>query len=264
MNTVMLSKNKIKLIRSLEQKKFRKEEKLFVAEGHKLVEDLLPAFNCTFLAARKEWLDSRRDIAGKLARQGIEAVEVSPEELQRASLQKNPQDVLAVFRQREEPAAAEQIPEEELCLALDGVQDPGNLGTIVRIADWFGIRHIFCSPDTADLYNPKTVQATMGAMARVSVHYLPLPDLLHRLPPSVPAYGTFLDGEDMYGMELSRNGLIVMGNEGNGIGWETAACISRKLYIPSFPPGQATSESLNVAVATAIVCAEFRRRESRP
>ena len=229
----MISKNKIKLIRSLEQRKFRRELKLFVAEGHKLVDDLLPAFECVFLAACKEWTERRADVWQRLAAKGCETVEVSDEELQKASLQKNPQDVLAVFRQREEPAAAEQIPEEELCLALDGVQDPGNLGTIVRIADWFGIRHIFCSPDTADLYNPKTVQATMGAMARVSVHYLPLPDLLHRLPPSVPAYGTFLDGEDMYGMELSRHGLIVMGNEGNGIGRETAACINRKLYIPS-------------------------------
>lgn len=263
MNIPMLSKNRIKLIRSLGQKKVRKEEGLFVAEGHKLVEELLPAFECTFLAARKVWLASRQDITEQLALQGTEVVEVSPEELQKASLQQHPQDVLALFRQRKESTAAEQMPKQELCLGLDNVQDPGNLGTIIRIADWFGIRHIFCSPDTADLYNPKTVQATMGAMARVSVHYLPLPDLLRRLGPSVPVYGTFLDGENMYGMELSRHGLIVMGNEGNGIGRETAACINRRLYIPSFPPGEATSESLNVAVATAVVCAEFRRRESR-
>ena len=166
----MISKNRIKLIRSLEQKKFRRELRLFVAEGHKLVDDLLPAFACTFLAARKEWLDAKGSTVEILLRQGTEVQEVSSEELQKASLQKNPQDVLAVFRQREAPAISGHILEEQLCLGLDGIQDPGNLGTIVRIADWFGINHIFCSPDTADLYNPKAVQATMGAMARVNVH----------------------------------------------------------------------------------------------
>lgn len=258
----MISKNKIKLIRSLEQKKFRKEWQLFVAKGHKLVDDLLPAFDCAFLAARKEWLDTRREAVETLARKGCEIQEVSAEELQKASLQKNPQDVLALFRQRPAGGAPEHLLKEQLCLGLDGVQDPGNLGTIIRIADWFGIEHIFCSPDTADLYNPKTVQATMGAMARVCVHYLSLTDLLRTANADIPVYGTFLDGNDMYGTELSPNGLIVMGNEGKGISRDVASLINRKLYIPNYPPERNTSESLNVAVATAIVCAEFRRRDT--
>ncbi len=258
----MIGKNKISLIRSLERKKFRTERQLFVAEGHKLVDDLLPTFDCVFLAARKEWLDTRQDAVRALVRKDCEIIEVSDAELQRASLQKNPQDVLAVFRQRPPGKFPGRVLKEQLCLALDGVQDPGNLGTIVRIADWFGIGHIFCSPGTADLYNPKTVQATMGAMARVCVHYLPLADLLRTADADTPVYGTFLDGDGIYGMNLSHNGLIVMGNEGNGISWDIAPLVNRKLYIPPYPPGRSTSESLNVAVATAIVCAEFRRRDT--
>ena len=256
----MISKNKIKLIRSLEQKKFRKEWQLFVAEGHKLVDDLLPAFDCAFLAARKEWLDTRREAVETLARKGCEIQEVSAEELQKASLQKNPQDVLAVFRQRPAGGAPEHLLKEQLCLGLDGVQDPGNLGTIIRIADWFGIEHIVCSPDTADVFSPKTVQATMGAQAHVKVHYTELEDYLKaQAARQIPLFGTFLDGENMYTKELSANGIIVMGNEGNGIRPQIEKLINQKLYIPSFPPERETSESLNVAIATAVICAEFRR-----
>ena len=146
-------------------------------------------------------------------------------------------------------------------LALDDVQDPGNMGTIVRLADWFGIRDIVCSEATADCFNPKVVQATMGAITRVRVHYLPLPGLLEKaLSDGIPVYGTFLDGDDIYGAELSADGILVMGNEGKGIGPDVEKCVSRRLYIPSYPGGTATSESLNVAVATAVACAEFRRR----
>ena len=259
----MISKNRIKLIRSLEQKKHRKESLLFIAEGHKLVEDLLPAFECIYIAARKEWLDSRAlDLKLLTGNDTTEIQEVSDNELRKASLQKNPQDILAIFRQRPETADPYHLLKEQLCIGLDGVQDPGNLGTIIRIADWFGIEHIFCSPDTDDLYNPKTVQATMGAMARVHVHYTPLTDLLQSVEKEVPIYGTFLDGKDIYTSELSSNGLIVMGNEGNGISPDTASLINRRLFIPNFPAGRSTSESLNVAVATAITCAEFRRRDS--
>ena len=144
-------------------------------------------------------------------------------------------------------------------LALDTVQDPGNLGTIVRIADWFGIRDIVCSETCADIYNPKTVQATMGALARVRVHYTSLADFLRQIHPS-PVYGTFLEGNDIYREELSGNGVIVMGNEGNGISEAIKPFVERKLYIPNYPPDTETSESLNVAIATAITCAEFRRR----
>ena len=247
-----ISKNKIKYIRSLEQKKTRREEGVFVAEGPKLTGDLLGRFHCSYLAATAEWMNAHPLV------QADEKDIANLEDLQRASLLKTPQDVIAVFEQRNE-ATDTSVIERELCLALDDVQDPGNLGTIIRIADWFGIEHIFCSFGTADVYNPKVVQATMGALARVHVHYLSLTELIEGLK-EVPVYGTFLDGTNIYKQSLSETGLIVMGNEGNGISAEVRKLINRKLYIPNFPAGRSTSESLNVAVATAITCAEFRRR----
>ena len=250
-----ISKNKIKYIRSLELKKNRKAEHVFLAEGPKLVGDLLGHFPCRFLAGTAEWLSSVPAV------QAEEVTEVTEEELARVSLLKTPQQVLAVFEQRDEvinPA----ILSHSLCLALDGVQDPGNLGTIVRLADWFGIEHIFCSPDTVDVYNPKAIQATMGGIARVKLHYTSLTRLITDLDKDIPVYGTFLDGKDMYTQPLSANGLIVMGNEGKGVSAEVSALINRRLYIPNYPAGRDTSESLNVAIATAIVCAEFRRQAS--
>jgi TrmH family RNA methyltransferase len=151
-------------------------------------------------------------------------------------------------------------PQQRLCLALDNVQDPGNLGTIIRIADWFGIEDIFCSVGTADIYNPKTIQATMGAIARVKVHYVDLPSFIASLKGKAPIYGTFLDGDNIYSKNLESNGLIIMGNEGNGIGKECSEYVTERLFIPNYPVGRATSESLNVSVATAIICSEFRRR----
>ena len=247
-----ISKNKIKYIRSLEQKKIRREEGVFVAEGPKLTGDLLGHFHCRYLAATAEWMNAHPLV------QADEKDIANLEDLQRASLLKTPQDVIAVFEQRNEVTDTCVI-ERELCLALDDVQDPGNLGTIIRIADWFGIEHIFCSLGTADVYNPKVVQATMGALARVHVHYLSLTELIEGLK-EIPVYGTFLDGTNIYMQSLSETGLIVMGNEGNGISAEVRKLINRKLYIPNFPADRSTSESLNVAVATAITCAEFRRR----
>ena len=249
----MLSKNKIKFIHSLELKKNRKEEQAFVAEGHKLVGDLLGHFHCRLLVAVPEWLALHQGV------QADEVIEVSKDELTRASLQKAPQEVLAVFSQPEYAFAPEAI-ESSLCLALDDVQDPGNLGTIIRLADWFGIEHIFCSQGTVDVYNPKTIQATMGALPRVKLHYCNLPQLIASLKAETPVYGTFLDGDNMYGKTLSTTGLIVMGNEGNGISAEVGRLINQRLYIPNFPAERETSESLNVAVATAVICAEFRRR----
>ena len=280
-----LSKNRIKYIRSLELKKNRKADKVFLAEGPKLVGDLLGHFRCRFLIATSEWLSAHRHLAVE------DVTEVSEEELSRASLLKTPQQVLAVFEQPDESVDVSVI-SRSLCLALDDVQDqgivamvrrpepalwespealrgnllvldevqdPGNLGTIIRLADWFGIEHIFCSPNTVDVYNPKTVQATMGGIARVKLHYISLPELIASLE-DIPVYGTFLDGENMYTQPLSAYGLIVMGNEGNGIGDEVKRLINRKLYIPNYPAERETSESLNVAIATAVVCAEFRRQ----
>lgn len=249
-----LSKNRIKYIHSLELKKNRKTEKVFLAEGPKLVGDLLGHFPCRFLAATPEWLSQHPKLP-------VEDVsEVSDEDLSRASLLKTPQQVLAVFEQPEYETDASVI-SHSLCLALDDVQDPGNLGTIVRIADWFGIEHIFCSNGTADIYNPKTVQATMGAIARVKLHYCNLSDFIGKASEkNIPIFGTFLNGENIYTQPLPKNGIIIMGNEGNGISEQIAQKVSHRLLIPNYPQGCETSESLNVAVATAIVCAEFRRR----
>ncbi|WP_394700339.1 RNA methyltransferase [uncultured Bacteroides sp.] len=247
-----LSKNKLKYIHSLEQKKIRKEEKVFLAEGPKLVDDLFGHFSCQYLAATAQWFEEHPTA------QADEVAEVSTEELMRASLLKSPQQVLAVFQQPEYNIDATII-QKSLSLALDDIQDPGNLGTIIRLADWFGIEHIFCSPDTVDVYNPKTIQATMGAIARVKVHYTSLPDLIGSLQ-NIPVYGTFLDGNNLYEEPLSEAGIIIMGNEGNGIGAAVEKLVNHRLYIPNYPQQRKTSESLNVAIATAVVCAEFRRQ----
>lgn len=231
----MLSKNKLKLIRSLESKKGRAKHGLFIAEGPKVVGDLLEA--------------------------GFQAEETftDADDVAKASFLQHPQGVVGLFRIPASPAAA-SIPTDRLSLALDGVQDPGNLGTIIRIADWFGITDIFCSHDTADCWNPKVVQATMGSIARVSVHYLDLAEAIESLPDSFPVYGTLLDGTDIYSSALSAAGLIVMGNEGSGISAAVRRLVGHKLLIPNYPAGRPTADSLNVAVATAIVCSEFRRR----
>ncbi len=249
----MLSKNKIKLITSLSQKKFRDELGLFVAEGTKLVTDLAPLFRCSLLVTTAAWLKQNQTINVG------EYIEVTDDELKKISNQKTPQGVLAVF---EKPTFTFTIDElaNNLSLALDDVQDPGNLGTIIRIADWFGIYNIFCSTHSADAFSPKTVQATMGALARVRVHYVDLPEFLNRFSTILPVYGTHMDGSNIYTKPLSKNGIIVLGNEGNGISAEVEKYVSERLLIPNFPDGQSTSESLNVGIATALVCAEFRRR----
>lgn len=247
-----LSKNRIKYIRSLELKKKRKEENVFLAEGPKLIDELGGHFTCRLLVATPEWLQFHSNY------QAQEIISVTTEELAKASLLKTPQQVLAVFDQPRYEMHAD-IVKQSLCLALDDVQDPGNLGTIIRLADWFGIKHIFCSHGTADIYNPKTVQATMGGIARVQVHYTNLPEFIASVK-EAPIYGTFLDGTNIYEHQLTQNGLLVMGNEGKGVSQEVSQLINKRLYIPNYPAGSETSESLNVAIATAIACAEFRRQ----
>lgn len=254
----MLSKNKQKLIRSLDRKKNRDAEGLFLAEGPKLVTELLAHFRCRLLVGEPAVLSKVPFEANAVA----ERVEVTAEELARVSLQRAPQGVLAVFEKPQPVAVQSLLPVagRSLCLALDGVQDPGNVGTIVRIADWWGIEHVICSHDTADVFAPKTVQSTMGALGRVGVHYTDLPTWLDALPAGTPVYGTLLDGDNLYDSELTPHGIIVMGNEGNGLSSAVRERVSHRLLIPSFPPDRPTSESLNVAVATAVTCAEFRRR----
>lgn len=250
----MISKNKIKYIRSLELKKNRNKEGKFVAEGFKVVDDLLALQPADLIVATQEWLH------GKHLADQTEVIEVTEEELKKVSFLQHPQQVLAVFRQAQDGDFS--INTQELSLALDGVQDPGNLGTIIRIADWFGITHIYCSQDTADVYNPKVVQATMGSIARVKVEYGNLLALVESLPADVPVYGTLLDGDIIYQQQLENRGLIVMGNEGKGISPALAKKVNRRLLIPNFPEGRATADSLNVAIATAITCSEFRRTKS--
>ena len=254
----MLSKNKQKLIRSLDRKKNRDAEGLFLAEGPKLVTELLAHFRCRLLVREPAVLSKVPSEVNAVA----ERVEVTAEELARVSLQRAPQGLLAVFEKPQPVAAQSLLPVagRSLCLALDGVQDPGNVGTIVRIADWWGIEHVICSHDTADVFAPKTVQSTMGALGRVGVHYTDLPAWLDELPAGTPVYGTLLDGDNLYDSELTPHGIIVMGNEGNGLSSAVRERVSHRLLIPSFPPDRPTSESLNVAVATAVTCAEFRRR----
>ena len=237
-----ISKAQIKQIRSLQQKKFRDETGLFVAEGEKCVEELRKGFELVHLY-----------------REGENATRT---EIEQMSGLRTPQGVIGVFRKRQ---IEEYRENEGLVLALDGIQDPGNLGTIIRTCDWFGIHTIVCSTDTADCYNPKVVQATMGALARIHLRYVDLPQWLATR--QCPVYGTLLDGENMY-KKLSdagarEEGIIIMGNEGNGISPKVRKCITHPLRIPSFPPQSETSESLNVAVATAIILAEFRRPKEK-
>ena len=232
----MLTKNEIKEIRALGQKKFRDQQRLFVVEGEKLVEEALQSGFEVVWHCRIE--------------------DIGEEAMARISQLTHPSPALAVVRQPD-PVPL-QITPDELVLALDGIRDPGNLGTILRIADWFGIRQILASDDTVEVYNPKVVQATMGAIFRVRVNYCDLKSEVERQ--TMIVYGTFLEGDNIYETPLTPGGIIVMGSEANGISPAVAATVTRKLHIPPFPPEAHTSESLNVAVATAITCAEFRRR----
>ena len=249
----MISKSKIKLVRSLEKKKFRDTSQLFVAEGNKLVSDLMYTFECEWMIAKTSWIATQGNLPVK------EIVLAEDDDIRKVSLLKNPQDVLAVFKQ---PTynLKDANPANQLILALDGIQDPGNVGTIIRLADWFGIEHIVCNYDTADAFSPKTVQATMGALARVKVHYTILSEYL--ATSHTPIFGTFLEGENLYSKELANNGIIVLGNEGKGIRQEVEKYINQRLFIPNYPLNRKTSESLNVATAAAIICAEFRKRNN--
>lgn len=259
----MISKQTIKFVRSLQLKKFRDESRCFVAESPKVVADLLALIPCRQLFATPDFLSAQRREEW-LSVGDLQVI--SQDELERISQQKAPRGALAVFEKPEircdglEDIA--RVARNELCLALDDVQDPGNLGTIVRVADWFGISHIFASPHTADVFAPKVVQATMGAVGRVKVHYASLPPLLQCVKSQAPVYGTFLDGDDIFKTSLPAPtcGVIVMGNEGSGISPEVEKTVTHRLLIPNYPAGRLASESLNVAVATAVVCAEFRRR----
>lgn len=250
----MISKNKIKYIHSLELKKNRDKEHVFVAEGPKVVDDILKLRQAHTVIATAEWLKQHEG----LPRTGCEIIEVDESELSKTSFLQHPQQVMAVFEQYKCEINYANLA-EKLTIVLDGVQDPGNMGTIIRIADWFGIADIVCSKNTADVYNPKVVQSTMGSIARVNVAYTDLTEFFRNLPKGLPIYGTLLEGTNIYEQNLSANGVIIMGNEGKGISQEIRSLITCGLRIPNYPAGRETADSLNVAVATAIVCSEFRR-----
>ena len=269
---VSITKNQIKFIRQLEQKKFRRREGLFVAEGTKVVGDLLTHYRPHSIFATPEWLAGHQSSCQSSAPL---IQEVTPDELRRISFLQHPQQVLALFplpssssltiSSSSQPSdispSSFLLPpssKKSLLLSLDGIQDPGNLGTIIRIADWFGIDHIICSEDTVDAWNPKVVQATMGSIARVNIIYTNLIQFIDTLSEGFPIYGTLLDGENIYTQTLTPHGLIIMGNEGNGISPEIRSRVNHRLLIPSYRTDD-TAESLNVAIATAITCAEFRR-----
>ncbi|EAZ96495.1 putative tRNA/rRNA methyltransferase [Flavobacteria bacterium BAL38] len=240
----MVSKNQIKLITSLQQKKYRKQEQLFFAEGVKVVQELLNSnFELQDLFTTKEDFPS-------VYKNKVHAV--SDLELKKISALTTPNTCLAVFKMPK----AKNFVESGLILALDDVRDPGNLGTIIRLCDWFGIETLFCSEESVDIYNPKVVQATMGSISRVNVVYGSLEAFLTKT--KLPIFGTFMDGSNIYQEALPKEGVIVMGNEANGISPSVEKLVSERIAIPRFGNIQLT-ESLNVATATAIILSEFKR-----
>ena len=267
-----ISKAQVKMVRSLQQKKFRDELGLFVAEGEKCVEELRRGFEVELIIKNEQLISHEAD---------ERTVYATQTEIEQMSGLRTPQGVIAVFKKK--PIEYFRLKIEDLILALDGIQDPGNLGTIIRTCDWFGVHDIVCSLDTADCYNPKVVQATMGALARVRIHYVDLPEWLKGVKSQesrVRIYGTLLEGEDIYKVlssncnacsvdaaglpneEKESKDIIIMGNEGNGISPEVRKLITHPIRIPAYPANKKASdvvESLNVSIATAIVLAEFRR-----
>ncbi len=258
----MISKNKLKLLRSLAVRKHREEEGLFIAEGDKIVRDLLSAegWKVRYLFAKKEWL---RKLPEEMAAGVDEIIPVSFDELRRISYLKTPHNVLAVA---ELPAweIPSRVPAGELALAFENIQDPGNLGTIIRTANWFGIRHLFCSPGSVDVFNPKVVQASMGAFLHVRVHYTLLEGLLLRSRTAGTAiYGTFLEGEPLFHAPLEQEALVIFGNESKGISPALAAQIPRRLTIPPYGEKGKITNSLNISTSAAVVCAFFRSRHGQ-
>jgi len=235
----------------------RREMRLFVAEGTKCVIDTIEAFDCRHFFATAAW----QELHAATLPHRIDITTVKRADMERMSHMSTAPEVMAVYAMPEHKLNLPDL-KKCLCIALDGVQDPGNLGTIIRVADWMGVTDILCSHDTVDVYNPKVVQATMGAISRVAVHYVDLAETLSALSDIMPVYGTFLNGENIYTSTLSDHGVVIMGNEGKGVSEPVAATVSHRLRIPSYPAERKTSESLNVAVATAITLAEFRRRKT--
>ncbi len=241
----MISKEEVKLIKSLGRKKLRTKERLFIAEGPKVVNDFLDShYKIKRLFATKDFVPKKPTHNTQI---------ITQKELDAISLLPNPNQVLGVFEYSEINTDISNL-KDELIIALDDIRDPGNMGTLIRIADWFGIRHIICSHSCVDCYNPKVIQSTMGSLVRVSVSYN---DLSIILPKVSTVFGAVLDGENIYKMKLPNTGVILIGNEANGISKDLLCFVANKISIPSFSNG---AESLNAAMAGAIICSEFRRK----
>jgi RNA methyltransferase, TrmH family len=254
----MISKNKIKFIISLQKKKVREEEGLFVIEGDKLVKEfLLAGIKVKILVAKHEFIKSLPSGAVNLAE---ETEELSYEELKQISTLKTPHNALAVVPIPENRLEIEEV-FKDLSVVLDFVQDPGNLGTIIRAAAWFGIRNIICSDDCVDVYNPKVIQATMGAILHVKVHYINLSEfLIQAAKNNIPVYGTLLEGSSIYSHKLGNKGIIIVGNESRGISEKLIPYITHKIMIPKFSGSKTGIDSLNVGMAASVVFSEFRRK----
>ncbi len=248
----MISKAKIKYLTSLHHKKHRQKEQLFVAEGPKIVAEVLQQskFQVKHLYASKLWVDKNDSIYNKYY--SLTTL-IEPNELKKISSLKNPKEVFAVLQM---PSQTSDLTlQSDIALALENIQDPGNIGTILRIADWFGIKTIFCSEGCVDLYNSKVIQASMGSFLRVQVQYSPLKTVFEQHP-SIPVYGAVLGGESLFETALKKPAIILIGNEGKGISHSTQQHINHRLTIPK----TGAAESLNAAVATGIICAMFRQQ----
>lgn len=251
----MISKNNIKFINSLRIKKFRSQEGLFIAEGERLIEELLNS------SLKTKAIYHTRDWSPAMPNTNLEITQITNEEMKKISGLSTPSNVFALIEIPEFKISYEDL-SNTLILALDDIQDPGNLGTIIRLADWFGIDTVLCTNETVDAFSPKVIQSCMGAISRVKIIYCDLEETLKELNAkyNLPVYGTFMEGDDIYKVNLSSKGVIVMGNEGNGISPKIEKIVSKKIHIPTFANNRTAVESLNVAMATAIVCSEFRRR----
>ena len=247
----MLSKSNISLLQSLQHKKFRREHGLFLVEGYKSVTEFINS------AYQIEAVYHTAAIAPKMLKlsQKMNFQEISSAILEKISALKTPADIIAVVKIPQWPVLNYTTLNKKFSIVLDGIQDPGNMGTIIRTADWFGIENIICSEDCVEVYNPKVVQATMGSLSRINVHYVDLASVLSET--KLPVYGALLDGENIYSTNFGNEGLVVMGNEGNGLTEKVKQLVTKAITIP----GAGNAESLNVAIATAIFCSEINRNK---
>jgi TrmH family RNA methyltransferase len=250
-----LSKSKISLFKSLSINKFRNEHNLFIAEGHKIIAEVLKSsLNIKYIIHTNKWGVNLKDTS-------FEIIETTESDIKKISNLKTPPSVIAIIEIPKSKLKPELL-KNKLTLAIDDIQDPGNLGTIIRICDWFGIENVICSGNSVDIYNPKVIQATMGAFLRVNAFYVELDKFItdYKAKTSNICYGTFLEGENIYKTQINPEGLIVLGNEGQGISQTVEMLIDKKIVIPPYKNDEIHAQSLNISIAAAIICSEFRKR----